>query len=251
MEDKIKRMVSHVSVCICDSPVSCHQMSACRPSWATVQPSPSSHLQSTIHYSYFITAKCQCAVHCFIFIRRQLWTDVHDCLSRGGGPLVGPTNCLEVRVQGPIAGFRWGSGIHYWHRGIGRSACWSLEAQLFGSSGSHKVAGHMRISCDASPEHTGWEVVELLAIPATDFVSRDFINAICAGIAKIKQDSTTLLMTQVWQWAALDHTGFLGLLHIAVEFSLSQADNLGWYYWRHWPTWVTRPTANDYVTVIV
>lgn len=169
----------------------------------------------------------------------------------GGGPLVGPTNCLEVRVQGPIAGFRWGSGIHYWHRGIGRSACWSLEAQLFGSSGSHKVAGHMRISCDASPEHTGWEVVELLAIPATDFVSRDFINAICAGIAKIKQDSTTLLMTQVWQWAALDHTGFLGLLHIAVEFSLSQADNLGWYYWRHWPTWVTRPTANDYVTVIV
>ena len=81
------------------------------------------------------------------------------------------------------------------------------------------VAGRMLLAPDSPPEEIGRQVAQLHAIPATDFVSRDLIEAIAVGIAQFERDSASLLLTQVWQYAALDATGIRALQHMAVEFS--------------------------------
>jgi len=76
----------------------------------------------------------------------------------------------------------------------------------------------MLLAPDAPPEEIGRQVAQLLAIPATDFVSRDLIEVVAVGIAQFERDSASLLLTQVWQYAALDGMGIRALQHTA-EFS--------------------------------
>ena len=61
-------------------------------------------------------------------------------------------------------------------------------------------------------------MAQLLAVPATDFVSRDLIEATAVGIAQYEWDSASLLLTEVWQYVALDGTGIWALQHMTLEF---------------------------------
>jgi len=83
----------------------------------------------------------------------------------------------------------------------------------------------MLINSDAPPEEIGRAVAQLLAIPATAFVSRDLIEAIAEGI---ELDLAMLLLTHVWQYAALDGTCIRALQHMALEFTLAATTALVW-----------------------